>query len=159
MEGFLSTAYGQVAAVVTGLGVVYGLITYYHKTKVWVNKKIEEHRERQAAPQKILDLIQKMREDSDKRDDEMNDKLEHLKERMECMENKLDLNDEATATLQSEKLNWAYDHYGVKRNPISIQTKTSLQEMKRLYTLRGHNHLPEDWSDRINNAPIIGEAQ
>lgn len=173
-----SQAWVRFAAFVAGCGVVYKMIGYATKTWRWLKAQKAARDERNMLPQKTHELIEKLQAQVEAKDLEIQTQLEEMSaklvaneasnrqmaaqmtqviHRLETVEGKLDLNDQATATLQSEKLNWAYYNYGIRRNKISLQTKVSLQLMKQLYTQRGHNHLPEDWDDRINNAPMIDE--
>ena len=61
-----------------------------------------------------------------------------------------------TATLQNEKMQWAYSYYGKMHKPIPMVTRNALEQMYEQYTRNNkRNHIPNDFLDVIHSAPIL----
>ena len=64
-------------------------------------------------------------------------------------------------TLQSEKINWAYDNFCIKRKPLPIYQKNALEKMYRQYTGDGdgkarQNGVPHDFLEKLSECEIVG---
>ncbi len=162
MEELLATWYGKLSAFLSAVAVLWGGAKAFGALRKWIANQYEAHKERRDAPQKMLEALEQMKKDQEIRDAGLQKQIEELNGRMECMEKSLiDVqkglrnNSDQIATMQNEKLNWAYCHYGRDHNPISLQTKCSLEQMYRDYhTNQKRNHIPDDWEEKIDSAPI-----
>lgn len=93
--------------------------------------------------------------EAQRRIESIDEKIDKIVQRLDEIDERLAQTDEQTATLQNEKLTWAYVHYGVKKNPISLDTRSSLERMYEQYAKSGrHNHVPTDFVDKLHEAPI-----
>ena len=146
----LGAAAGAIASV---WGVVKIVDTIAAKLRSWLKAR----REKKEAP--MRELLAEMRE--------QRKTLDKLVERMETMERadtrrdekmsdiakKVDRLEEGVATLQSDRLNQAYDFYVDKHHPCPLFVKGSLTRMHDQYTAGGHNHLHESYMERLEACP------
>ena len=145
---FLQSGYGTLVGICTAAGVLWGGAKAVGALRVWVKKRIENHKARRAVPCETLALIKELRAEMDK----LHTSLDEVKEQGK-------LSADAIATLQNKELMFAYDYYGVQHHKISTQQKTTLGLMLEQYRDdSGHNHIPSDWEERINSAPMVGEV-
>lgn len=80
--------------------------------------------------------------------DDINKKLDRIQQR-------LDDNDDATASVMLEKLMWSYRHYCIDQNPIPLDVRTALEVMYEQYKKGGrHNHVPGDYLERLRAVPV-----
>lgn len=68
---------------------------------------------------------------------------------------------EQQGTLQSEKINWAYDYFVIKRKPLPIYQKNALEKMYKQYTGDGYaeahqNGVPHDFLEKLSECEIVG---
>ena len=141
ISAFLSTGYGFLATFCTAIGVLWGGTKAVGALNRWMRKKVEKIRERRQIPQKTLALLESIRTDMD-----------NLKEQGNKTE-------KAVATLQNKELMFAYDYYGVRHHKMPFYQKNTLERMHEQYSENGHNHIPEDWQERIDSAPMPGECE
>ena len=141
ITAFLSTGYGFLAALCTALGVLWGGAKALGALRNWVRKRVEKVRQRREIPQKTLALLEDIRADMD-----------NLKEQAKKTE-------KSVATLQNKELMFAYDYYGVRHHELPFYQKNTLERMRKQYSDNGHNHIPEDWQERIDSAPMPGERE
>lgn len=96
--------------------------------------------------------VKQLAKESKKTDSEIKQQLAQIRGQIKCL-------DEQLGTIQREKMMWAYHYYGIKHHPISIETRMSLQAMYDQYTADNkHNHVPHDFKDKINSAPLDHEV-
>lgn len=139
ITAFLSTGYGAIAALCTALGVLWGGAKAWGALLGWLNKRIEKTKERREIPQKTLDMLTGIRTD------------------MEGLKEQADKTEKAVSTLQNKELMFAYDYYGIRHHELPFYQKNTLERMHEQYGQSGHNHIPEDWQERIDSAPMPGE--
>ena len=138
---FLDTGYGHIAALCTALGVLWGGSKALGALRSWIIKRIDKARERRNIPQRTLALLEGIRAD------------------MDDLKKQTDKTEQAVATLQNKELMFAYDYYGVRHHELPFYQKNTLERMHQQYGLNGHNHIPEDWQERIDSAPMPGEER
>ncbi len=163
MEELLATWYGKVSAFLGVVGVLWGGTKAFGALRKWVTREYEAHRNRWDAPRKMLETLEQMRRDQKERDSGLQKQIEELNTRMGSMEKSLNSvqqrlrdNGDQIATMQNEKLNWAYAYYGCAHHPIPLQMKCSLEQMYRDYhTNQKRNHIPDDWEEKIDSAPVV----
>ncbi|MGN1367806.1 MAG: hypothetical protein ACI4WX_02985 [Aristaeellaceae bacterium] len=136
---FLSTGYGMIATLCTALGVIWGGAKVWGEFMSLLSKHIEKSKERREIPQKTLDTLKEIRED------------------MEGLKEQADKTEKAVSTLQNKELMFAYDYYGIRHHELPFYQKNTLERMHEQYGQNGHNHIPEDWQERIDSAPMPGE--
>lgn len=141
ITAFLSTGYGSLAALCTALGVLWGGAKALGALRNWVRKRVEKVRQRREIPQKTLALLEDIRAD------------------MDNLKKQGDKTEKAVATLQNKELMFAYDYYGVRHHELPFYQKNTLERMHEQYGQNGHNHIPEDWQERIDSAPMPGERE
>ena len=164
---FLSSTYGKFTVLAVALGVVVGFIKNGKEIRNWISELLEMYRKRRSAPEKTLELMRNMADEQAKKDETQKEQLsdiykmlEGLDERFDTLEAKVDGVDSQVSTMQLEKMMWAYVHYGIKKHPISLATRTSLELMYDQYTENGkHNHIPQDFKEAIRCAPIEGAEE
>lgn len=124
----ISTFWSVIVSIAAGIATIAGA---WKIVKPTILKPVTE----------INDKLTKLAADSTRSDEE-------IKGQLACI-------DEQVSTVQREKMMWAYTYYGLKHHPISLETKMSLEAMYDQYTNQGkHNHIPQDFKQRINTAPI-----
>lgn len=152
MELLLSL--GAAAGAIASIWGVFRLIDSANsRGKKWMKAR----RERREAPMK--ELLAEMRGQR-KTLDELVKRMEKMEkadarrdERMEGIVKKVDRLEEGVATLQSDRLNQAYDFYVDKHHPCPLFVKSSLTQMHDQYTAGGHNHLHESYMERLEECP------
>ncbi len=68
---------------------------------------------------------------------------------------------EQQGTIQSEKINWAYDYFYIKRKRLPIYQKNALEKMYKQYTGEGYgeahqNGVPHDFLEKLGECEIVG---
>lgn len=162
METFLAAWYGKLSAFLGAVAVLWGGAKAFGALKKWCADKYGAYVSRRDAPAKMLAAMEQMKAEQDKRDAGLQQQIEKLSARFGNMEQsiadvKKDIleNGDQMATVQNEKLNWAYVYYGCEQHPIPYQTKCSLEQMYEDYHTRHmRNHIPEDWKEKIESAPV-----
>lgn len=155
---FLTTWYGFLVAIGAALSLLWGIAKAVGALRVWLRKRYTERQEQLASPQKLLDAIAALRTELVAQNEEQNRKIAALGEDVRRVEEAIDNNNDQVATLQLKELNWAYIYYGIKHHPLPLHSKNSLEEMYDQYKSSGrHNHVPADWTEKINSCPLEGE--
>ena len=157
---FLTTWYGFLVAIGAALALLWGIAKALGALRVWLHKRYTERQEQLASPQKLLDAIAALRTELVAQNEEQNRKIAALGEDVRRVEEAIDNNNEQVATLQLKELNWAYIYYGIKHHPLPLHSKNSLEQMYEQYTTgskKKHNHVPADWTEKINSCPLEGE--
>lgn len=155
MLEFLKTAYGQVTVLAAGVGTVWGLFKAAGALKKWftATKFWTHHVQEKAIPHNTLVLLQ----DIDKRMQDNDEAVAEIRKTIELIKHDLFINNESTATMMLEKMMWAYHTYVLQGNPIPLDVRTALCAMYDQYkTCEWHNHVPEDFKERINACKILG---
>lgn len=151
-------------AAAGALASIWGALKIFAGIQSWAKKKIEAHRERKNAPMKLLlEQMNEMRgtlkdinrriesiEDADRRAEERDKEIEKA---VSDIGKKVQRLDEGVATLQSDRLNQAYEFYVEEGNPCPMSVKVSLTAMCEQYTQGGHNHLHESYIERLEECP------
>lgn len=148
LVAFLKSGYGALAAVCTAAGVIWGGAKAVGALRAWFAQKVENHRARRAVPGETLALMKELRAEMNR----VHDSLDEVKAQGK-------LSADAIATLQNKELMFAYDYYGVRKHTLTVQQKATLGLMfEQYHNASGHNHIPSDWDERINSAPMAGEV-
>ena len=68
---------------------------------------------------------------------------------------------EQQGTIQSEKINWAYDYFFIKRKPLPLYQKNAREKMYKQYTGNGYgeahqNGVPHDFLEKLGDCEIVG---
>lgn len=154
---FLETAYGRVTLIAGVFATLWGLSKALGALRRWLVKWYTEHKERREMPQKTLQMLQDMRQELNAKDADMGDHLQCIDKKIDDIINNQNFSADQIATMQNEKLIWAYMHYGVQKRPIPLQTKLSLERMYAQYRDAGkRNHVPADWLEVMSATPIEG---
>ena len=153
MKQFFQSAYGVVAAIAGVVATLWGLFKGLGALKKWVQTKWEKRKARLGLPALMLEKIQKIEE----RFDGIDSQMRTMASRLEELKVKLDLNDEATATIMLERMMFAYHRYVLKGVPIPLDIQTAAVVMYDEYTKSGmRNHIPSDFKERIMACQIDG---
>lgn len=161
---FLHAWYGKVAAVLGAIGVLWAGYKTIREVIKHAHETSASRRERREAPNRMLAMIQEIRSEQERTDAAQQEQLSNIKEtmdgfnaRFDTVDGKLNGLDSQVGTMQNEKLTWAYVYYGVEHHPIPLATLTSLEQMYDQYVSAGkHNHVPQDFKERIRSAYIRG---
>ena len=146
IESFLQSAYGKFAAFAGIAATFWGFAKAVGALKRWIIARGVERRTKENLPKETYHLIQKLREEMDKHNAEHKEQLSEIKQKVEALVEKQAFTEEQIATVQNEKLCWAYIHYGKEHHPITMATKTSFERMYEQYKNNGkRNHVPSDW--------------
>ena len=147
MQHVLDSAWAQVAAFAAAVAVLAGLFANLGKARRWLSARLEARRARRNAPLEALALIRDFKEAQELVNQDQQRQLDEIKAGLTAL-------DDQVATVQREKMSWAYTYYGVKRKPVPQVTKSSLCDMYDQYTKQGkHNHIPQDFKAKIMAAP------
>lgn len=151
------TLWGYIAATCGGIVVLTGGIAGINKLAKWVKMKYEKHIERLNESNKVLEILRIFQKEQNVKDEAQKTQLAKIFESLNNINESLESIDLQVGTIQNEKMTWAYIYYGLKQNPISLDTRTSLCRMYEQYTKGGkHNHIPQDFIEVISSAPIDG---
>lgn len=144
LQPFFSTAYGQIATLAGGVGVLWGLFKAIGAFSKWVNVKWSAHVKRRDAYQVLQEMIGDLKND-----------VYAMNERVISLADELQDNNESTSTLMLEKMMWAYNFYVVDKNDIPLDVQTALCAMFDQYKKRKYrNHVPENFKEVIMACPI-----
>lgn len=147
-----------VLALATGIATIVGgvkAIDYLsEKMKGWRKRKTEQR----DAWKNVVSMIEKMQEaqaEKDARQEKMlADIQKEISEHSHTLKQIVDKNDELSeqiGTVQSDRLNWAYDYFIVKRKPLPLYQRMSLERMYQQYTKGAkQNGVPHDFEKKIS---------
>lgn len=73
--------------------------------------------------------------------------------------NELKIVSKQQGTLQSEKINWAYEYFCIKRKPLPLYQKNALEKMYQQYTGNGEgeansNGVPHDFLEKLSECEL-----
>lgn len=151
-------------AAAGAIASIWGVIKIAVTIREWAKKKIEARRERRNAPMKLLlkqmndmqgtlkginERIERI-EEADRRAEERDKIIERA---VATIEKKVQRLDEGVATLQSDRLNQAFEYYVEDGNPCPMSVKMSLTAMCEQYQDGGHNHLHKSYLERLEECP------
>lgn len=173
MEGLLNDVNAALLVVVTIFGTLTLILTKWTKVQDAWAVVVQKHQERKNAYLKsVLDgRFDEMKQENNKRFDEMDKKFEDMHRRFDEMDKQVheiegqivqlskDLynNTEATATIALREMMWAYHYYVLEGNPIPLDVRTALCCMFDQYKVcEWHNHIPEDFKERLYACDIVG---
>lgn len=164
IAAFFASTYGKLAAVLGGIGVIWAGVKTIREIRKWLKDTADDRRARREAPNKLLALIQQMKDEQHQKDEAQQEQLNEIKSavdglntRFDTVVDKLDGVDMQVGTMQNEKMNWAYVYYGIEHHPIPLATLTSLEMMYDQYVATGkHNHVPQDFKERLRTTLIKG---
>lgn len=137
--------WSQIAAFAAAVAVLAGLFANLGKLKRWAVARLEARRARKDAPVQALKAIKDFQRKQDAINADQQRQLDEIKGLLGGL-------DEQVATVQRERMTWAYTYYGEKKKPLPMMTKTAFCDMYDQYTGH-HNHIPADFKQKINAAP------
>lgn len=158
--GFIESIYGRLAVFAGTIATLWGLTKAIGALRAWVRKRRFKWSERRDLPRKTLDILQAMQKEFDERDSKQEGRLLEIGCKVDKVFERQAFTAQQIATMQNEKLCWAYMHYGKRQNPVPLQTKLSLERMYKQYRdAGGQNHVPDDWQAVMDAAPVEGASQ
>lgn len=157
--GFIETIYGKIIVIAGVAATIWGLCKSIGALRVWVKNKFTKIRERRVMPQQTLDLILTLKAEVAENSKSNEQRLLEINIKLGDILAKQEFTEEQVATMQNEKLCWAYMYYGKQRHPVPLQTKLSLERMYIHYKDSGRrNHVPDDWQVVMDSAPVEGSS-
>lgn len=145
-------------ALATGTATIVGgikAIDYIsEKVKGWRKRKVEQR----DAWKNVVMMIEQMQKAQGEKDDRQERMLSEIKrevgEHSDMLKQIVEKNDELSeqiGTVQSDRLNWAYDYFIVKRKPLPLYQRNSLERMYTQYTKGAkQNGVPSDFKQKIS---------
>ena len=123
----------------------------YESVVAWLDRR----HDKRVRPDKIEKAIADLEAAQRERDERQERKMDEIMHRLDSIEaTQTDLG-EQIATVQNEKLMWAYLYYGVEKHPIPLSAKSSILRMYNQYKGK-HNHVPDDFEMLLESAPVEG---
>lgn len=158
--GFIETIYGKMVVLAGAAATLWGLCKAIGALRTWLKAKYKSYQERSEMPKKTLELLLALKAemaDSNRCNDQ---RLLEITTKLGDILTKQEFTEEQVATMQNEKLCWAYMYYGKQQHPIPLQTKLSLERMYIHYTDSGRrNHVPDDWQTVMDSASVEGSSR
>lgn len=143
---FISSGWGIVTTIATAAATIWGLAKAIGAFKIWCKKQFQQRKEIKEFPQKVFQLFEQVKVD-----------IGEMHEKLQIVSNRMNDNDEATATLMLEKLMSAYYKFVLEKQEIPLDTKTAMVVMYDQYKKNPqHNHVPVDFIERINECKVVG---
>ncbi len=147
-----------VLAIATGAATIVGglkAVEYVSgKWKAWRKRK-KEQRDAWKNVIAMIEQLQKVQGEKDGRQERMLAEIKReVGEHTATLKQITDKNDELSeqiGTVQSDRLNWAYDYFTVKKKPLPLYQRNSLERMYMQYTKGAkQNGVPSDFVQKIS---------
>lgn len=146
-ESLISETWAGIVGFAGAVAILAGFFSNIGKLRKWFSTRLAARKARKDAPVKALALISEFKSQQEAVNADQQRQLDEIKAGVKGL-------DEQVATVQREKMSWAYTYYGVKKKPVPQVTKSSLCDMFDQYTREGkHNHIPQDFKEKIMSAP------
>ena len=164
---FMNSAWGIFTQVMAVIAALYAAFKTYDAIKQGIRKRALKAQAmdtlREDIETELADISKKQTERDDaqsKKIDQIIDNVKQFREdhdrHMKTLTEELQEIGAQTATLQNEKMLWAYSYYGKMHKPIPMVTRNALEQMHEQYTRNNkRNHIPNDFIEVIHSAPIL----
>lgn len=154
MEELLSSWWGTFAILAAGLAVVVGFVKGVESIKEWIAARARDKVSRDNMESRIMQAIDDLDKSVRATDASQLARIDDLIKRTERIEATLVDVQEQSSALTYDKLMSAYSKHGVNHEPIGVAALASIQHIYEAYIKGGRNHIPTDFTERLNSCPI-----